>query len=205
MTDEKKNENLFAIENFEPQKNLCIEASAGTGKTYTIRKIVAKLVESGVPLSKILLVTYTEKAAGELRDRIRAEMQEGLQNNNSKEKFAKALSEVDTASIGTIHSFCQKTLRDFAYESNVPFALNMVSDDAVSLFMDKLMRDDWVEELAELQKDDSPKFNLKTIQETLANALKNYDGKMEIIIPPKNFDDCLEKNPELKRNWEISS
>ena len=203
MTDEKKNENLFAIENFEPQKNLCIEASAGTGKTYTIRKIVAKLVESGVPLSKILLVTYTEKAAGELRDRIRAEMQEGLQNNNSKGKFAKALSEVDTASIGTIHSFCQKTLRDFAYESNVPFALNMVSDDAVSLFMDKLMRDDWAEELAELQKDDSPKVNLKTIQETLANALKNYDGKMEIIIPPKNSDDCLEKNPELKRNWEI--
>ena len=88
----------FNMDEFKLGQNLFVEASAGTGKTFTIRKIVAKLVKEGVPLSKILLVTYTEKAAGELRDRIRQEMEEcGLPGD------------VDSATIGTIHSFCQKT------------------------------------------------------------------------------------------------
>lgn len=96
----------FNMDEFKLGQNLFIEASAGTGKTFTIRKIVAKLVKEGVPLSKILLVTYTEKAAGELRDRIRQEMEEcGLPGD------------VDSATIGTIHSFCKKTLHDFAVES----------------------------------------------------------------------------------------
>ena len=47
----------FKIENFKTNKNLFIEASAGTGKTYTIRKISAKLVRAKIPLSKILFLT----------------------------------------------------------------------------------------------------------------------------------------------------
>lgn len=136
----------FDIREFKLSLDFCIEASAGTGKTYTIRKIVSKLVESGIPLSKILLVTYTEKAAGELRDRIRQEM---LENRQRCSAFELALSEVDNAPIGTIHSFCQKTLRDFAYEADVPFAMGMVGDDAVSDLINRLLRDEWADEIAE--------------------------------------------------------
>ncbi len=136
----------FDIQEFRPSLDFCIEASAGTGKTYTIRKIVSKLVEAGIPLSKILLVTYTEKAAGELRDRIRQEM---LENQSKGSAFERALSEVDNAPIGTIHSFCQKTLRDFAYEADVPFAMGMVGDDAVADLINRLLRDEWADEIAE--------------------------------------------------------
>jgi len=52
--------------------DVLIEASAGTGKTFTLQHIVKKLVcDNHVPPQNILLVTYTEKAVGELRDRIR--------------------------------------------------------------------------------------------------------------------------------------
>ena len=61
----------FAPSNKLPSQSLFIEASAGTGKTYTIQLMVAKLISLGTPLKKILIVTYTEKAAGELKDRIR--------------------------------------------------------------------------------------------------------------------------------------
>ena len=61
----------FSLQKFDPSKSLFIEASAGTGKTYTIQLMVAKLISLGTPLKKILIVTYTEKAAGELKDRIR--------------------------------------------------------------------------------------------------------------------------------------
>ena len=53
------------------KRSMYIEASAGTGKTYTITGIIQKLIDAKVDLEKILVVTYTEKAAGELRNRIR--------------------------------------------------------------------------------------------------------------------------------------
>jgi exodeoxyribonuclease V beta subunit len=48
-----------------------LEASAGTGKTYTIAALAARYVADGVPLEQLLLVTFTRMATGELRDRVR--------------------------------------------------------------------------------------------------------------------------------------
>ena len=57
----------FDIKEFEPYKNYVIDASAGTGKTYNIIEIVKKLVlENICKLNEILIVTFTDKAAGEL-------------------------------------------------------------------------------------------------------------------------------------------
>ena len=77
----------FDINEFHLGNNLYVDASAGTGKTYTIQQLVAKLVRgegnhAGIPLSKILIVTYTDKATGELRDRIRQKMEECLAEEN---------------------------------------------------------------------------------------------------------------------------
>lgn len=69
----------FNLKNFDPKHSLFIEASAGTGKTYTIQLMVSKLISQGTPLKKILIVTYTEKAAGELKDRIRKKINEVLE------------------------------------------------------------------------------------------------------------------------------
>ena len=70
--------NKFELKDFTLEKNDVIEASAGTGKTHNIIGIVEKIVNSKdglglgktIPLERILIVTYTEKAAGELKDRI---------------------------------------------------------------------------------------------------------------------------------------
>lgn len=123
MTD---NANIYC------KKNTVIEASAGTGKTYTITKnIVPQLLEAGHDLSKILVVTYTEKAAGELRSRIRKELNKILwpttdeeinEANKKSDKFkarlAQQIEEIDDAPIFTIHSFCQKILNENAVYAN---------------------------------------------------------------------------------------
>ena len=131
----------------DPRKNLFIEASAGTGKTYTIQQVVAQLVDEGCPLKKILIVTYTEKAAGELRDRIRKKMEEVLDAEGTDritaEKFEKALRDVDNAAIFTIHSFCQKALKEYAYEAGRPFDLAMVDDKEVKAMISAWARDKW--------------------------------------------------------------
>ena len=103
-----------------------IEASAGTGKTFALQQIVLKLVqEKKVESPKnILLVTFTEKATGELRDRIRTILQE----------HDLLPADFDEMTISTIHSFCQKLLTEYAFENGVPMSRNVVGSD------DDLMR-----------------------------------------------------------------
>ena len=103
-----------------------IEASAGTGKTYALQSIVLKLVSDGehsVDVKNILLVTYTEKAAGELKDRIRAILAEA---GCLKPDF-------DEATICTIHSFCRELLTTYAFENRVPMQMDIggINDDLV--------------------------------------------------------------------------
>ncbi len=173
--------NAFQIEKFQLDKNYCIEASAGTGKTFTIKNIVAELVKKGIPLEKILLVTYTEKAAGELRNRIRKELSNQLQSAESaqkltieeKKRVAKALAGIDSATIGTIHSFCQKTLRDFAYESGTPFALDMVNEDLSLQLIDKNIRDKWSEEIVQNH------LKVEKVRSIMNGALQKMDGELQ--------------------------
>lgn len=111
-------------------QSIYIKASAGTGKTYNIQKIVRQLLErKDVPqLEKILIVTFTEKAAGELRDRIRKELT-GFD------------ADVDNAPIYTIHSFCQQTLEEFAFTANKPASLELIDEEEISDFIDRAIRD----------------------------------------------------------------
>ncbi|MDG1367110.1 MAG: UvrD-helicase domain-containing protein, partial [Acidimicrobiales bacterium] len=73
---------MTVIETFElggrlPRGRLAIEASAGTGKTFTLSTLAARYVaEDGVLISELLIVTFTRAAAAELKDRVRARLVE---------------------------------------------------------------------------------------------------------------------------------
>jgi ATP-dependent exoDNAse (exonuclease V) beta subunit len=91
---------------------LFVEAGAGTGKTAALVDRVVALVEAGVPVDGIAAITFTEKAAAELRDRIRAELQaRGLTD---------ALAALDSAAICTLHAFAQRILTQFPIEAGLP-------------------------------------------------------------------------------------
>ncbi len=109
-----------------------IEASAGTGKTYTLEHLVVELVLSAdVPLESILVVTYTERAAGELRVRVRKKLRELIDlppgntipddravwriDEAARLRLVRALNSFDLASISTIHAFCQSMLVENAF------------------------------------------------------------------------------------------
>lgn len=110
-----------------------IEAHAGTGKTFTIVGLVLRLLrERGLRLSEILLVTYTEKAAGELLERIRTKLSEAVAEETDamvKAHLEACQKELGECLVGTIHGICLRLLRAYPFESGTPFATELVDDD----------------------------------------------------------------------------
>ena len=98
-----------------------IEASAGTGKTFSLVEIVRRrIAESAEPIdiSRLLLVTFTNAATAELTDRLKAGLEKSLRDETDSAlaaRFAAALEHFDDACIMTIHGFCRKMLSDYTF------------------------------------------------------------------------------------------
>ncbi len=127
-----------------------IEASAGTGKTYTITTLYARLVAAGYAVSRILVVTFTEAAAAELKIRIRDRLSAvfkamatppalfsddlaGFLNRQPdpaliQKRLKLALMSFDQAAVTTIHAFCLNVLKENAFESRILFDTELMPD-----------------------------------------------------------------------------
>ena len=101
--------------------NLLVEAGAGSGKTTELVNRMLALLETGTAeIEHIAAVTFTRKAAGELRERfqagvearLRSERSEGRADGLAAERLSRALDDIDRAFIGTIHAFCARLLRE---------------------------------------------------------------------------------------------
>ena len=126
-----------------------LEASAGTGKTFAIEHLVARLIleaKDHIAIEQILVVTFTREATRELKRRIRQNLQrlyKNIQEKNTDLDYLKAILEkgnaallqaqeriesalifFDNASIYTLHSFCYKLIQEFAFETQNDFNLN---------------------------------------------------------------------------------
>lgn len=157
---------------FDPMQELTpgttlIEASAGTGKTYTITTLVLRLLlEHGLRVEEILVVTFTEAATAELQHRVRERIRQALQRLESQNpgtdplleelahrfsdpearagairQLRTALTSFDLAAISTIHGFCRRMLQENAFESGVLFDTELVADQEPLLR--ELVQDFW--------------------------------------------------------------
>lgn len=109
-----------------------VEAHAGTGKTYTIVATVLELLaRERLELRQILLVTYTQKAAGELAERIRKGIARTLLETGDESLRAHlqaCLGQFSECWIGTIHGVALRILRTWPFESGLPFRTELVDD-----------------------------------------------------------------------------
>lgn len=139
-----------------PHATTLLPASAGTGKTFRIVDLLLTLVvDEEQDLDRVVVVTFTEAAAGELRDRIRhrlADAREGLEvgagwkgpdevlrawveahieageREQALRRVRSTLTAFDTACITTIHGFCTRVLTEAAFEAGAPFATELLGD-----------------------------------------------------------------------------
>ena len=182
-------------------RNAIIEASAGTGKTYTIEHVVARLLlEASSSIDRILVVTFTEKATGELRGRIRGLLERILRGEAMQlesdgetielssadvEKLRRALVEFDSAPIHTIHSFCRRVLSELAFGSGARFGLELVDGQRA---FHEAMRAAMRETLA---REAEPRGLLEN---WLADENRNL-SKLEKLLYQAHQTRCLELDP----------
>jgi ATP-dependent helicase/nuclease subunit A len=151
------------------ETNLLVEAGAGSGKTTELISRMGALVETGAAtVEQIAAVTFTRKAAAELRERFQIRIEQrlaelratGADGAVALERLAQALDDIDRAFIGTIHSFCARLLRERPLEVGLdPSFEELAVEERATL-----RRRFWQSHLERLTRDSDP------ILEELASA-----------------------------------
>ena len=183
-----------------------IEASAGTGKTYSIAILVLRLlIEKKLPIQEILMVTFTKAAVAELEERIRLFVRDAyrfscgqeIKNTSIKELVSAAIEKesleeiqqllksatlnLDETSVMTIHGFCQQTLNEFAFETGQLFSAELVENDG--RIREEEVRNFWRTHVTSFQTELLRSLlQLNFSQQELNGILKNHlEGKNYIF------------------------
>jgi exodeoxyribonuclease V beta subunit len=203
---------------------LCLEASAGTGKTYTIEGMVARLVaEEGVDIKRLLVVTFTNAATVELKTRIRkilrdarealargdalkddhavvpvllTNLSEGGQRAEGLRRLSRAIEGFDEARIATIHGFCQQALSENTFESGAPFGAEMQS--TVRPLFEEIAYDGWTRGRHDADRRLLTYLDVKGLTpKTLINITKEISRDPEMSRIPKRPVDREGVDPAL--------
>ena len=162
-----------------------VEAAAGTGKTSElVRRIVAVLAGGHAQVDRIVAVTFTEKAAGELKLRLRAGLEDARRHADDATRQAHlehALAHLEDARVSTIHGFCADLLRERPVEARTDPQLEVLTeaesrqlyDEAFSLWLQETLEDPpegvrrSLRRQAGWRDDDSPSERLRQAGATL--------------------------------------
>ena len=184
-----------------------IEAGAGTGKTYAITTLVLRLVlEKGLPVETILVVTFTTAATAELRDRLRRRLKTAQKilrgeacddpqlhglvagcgpRELTLERLEDALANYDRMPVFTIHGFCQRILNEMAFETGSAFDAELVTDPAplIQRLADDFWRQIWTSASPELMRFALPQMKSP---DHLALLYRRYAVPLMDIQPDDN-------------------
>jgi ATP-dependent helicase/nuclease subunit A len=131
--------------------NVLVMAGAGTGKTHTlVERCLHCLCEEQPPasLEEILVVTFTEAAAAEMRRRLREQLEEKLRAAPDEPRWTEQIALFDTAHIGTLHSFCLKLAREHFHELGLDPQLAVLDEGEARLLADETLDEELQEHYA---------------------------------------------------------
>jgi ATP-dependent helicase/nuclease subunit A len=122
--------------------NVLVVAGAGTGKTRTlVERCLNCLLEGSnrVSIDEILVVTFTEAAAAEIRQRIRARLEEECSRRSRETHWQEQLGLFESAHIGTLHSFCFQIVHEHFYELELDAQLSILPEEEARLLAEETL------------------------------------------------------------------
>mgnify|MGYP004614151983 FL=1 len=172
---------------YEKNTNILVAAAAGSGKTAVlVERIINKIINENIDIDKLLVVTFTNAAASEMRERVLNAIYEKLENDSENQNLQRQITLLNKASICTIDSFCLDVVRNHFYElDNV--SPNFRIGDTTEI---ELLKQEIIEEIFEKKYEEEDKdFN------TLINTYTSYKDDTplkEIILKIYNY---IQSNP----------
>jgi ATP-dependent helicase/nuclease subunit A len=122
-------------------KNILVSASAGSGKTAVLVNRVIKLIKEGHDIDRMLLVTFTDAAAKNMRDKIRTALQEIAQDTRQpkavRDRMTNQINRLAAADISTIHAFCLKLIKRYYYLINLDPQFRLLTDQTEQLLLEE--------------------------------------------------------------------
>ncbi len=182
---------------YDAGDNILVSASAGSGKTTVLVQRVIEKITAGVNVDELLIVTYTEAAAKEMKQRIQVAVQQAITDESDLEQkrhFMHQLSLIPTAYVSTLHAFCLQVIRKYYYLIEIDPVFRLLTDETEMLL---LKEDVWDELREELYEKDQLAFYQLT--ENFSND-RSDDGLTRLIF---SLYDFARSNPSPK-GWLAS-
>lgn len=192
-TDQKK-----AIE--KTNDNVIVTASAGCGKTSTMIERAYNLMKNGTPVRRMTLLTFTEAAAKEMKEKLRKRLYEEMKTVVTAEERAALMEQIDDlpyANISTIHGYCYQLVREFFEQIPLSPSVRIIEEDAANELMYKAF-DALIEEKEKLREEtgDDSFYDLRMMVN-----LRKDDDLFDLL---KNIYERMTNQPDREKwLWDI--
>jgi ATP-dependent helicase/nuclease subunit A len=185
------------------RRSAIVVAGAGSGKTRVLVERYLTLLEENPDwsLNALVAITFTRKAAGEMRDRVRSALERKrydaqlADDLNAMKRWANLLSQMDSARITTIHALCADLLRANAAEANLDPDFVVLDETAAAVLLSSALEDAFAR-IAELDEYGNPSPALKVFETYDLKTIR--DSLMDSDVLSRAFDDLPD---DLFAHW----
>ncbi len=187
---------------YEKGHDLLISAGAGSGKTAVlVERMIQKILIDQINIDELLVLTFTEAAAAEMKQRIRSRIEQELALHPHDVLLATQLNKIASANISTFHAFCNKLIRKYYYLLQLDPVFKIADDIEVGILQDDVIEalfDELAEQDDEAYVQLSESFNSDRDDEALKTmVLKVY----ELARSNPHMEQWLKELPDLYQ-WE---
>lgn len=178
---------------FSVDKNVLVSAGAGSGKTHVLVERYIEILRNDPSLTVdgIIAVTFTRKAAGEMRTRLKGRFRKLTETEAESERWRQCLADIDSARIGTIHSLCESILKAFPAESGIDPQFEVIDEVSQA----QLLEESIDQTFREVIGDTLPEIKLLTdhnidevrnwLKQMLASSLQFNEAALMLLNLPE--------------------
>ena len=137
-------------ENFTPEqqqaindtgKNILVSAGAGSGKTFVLTERVLQHITDGMDIDRMLILTFTNAAAAQMKEKIRDKLKENVKNGTNKDLMNAQMQKIDSSYIMTFDAYALSLVKKYNYLLNVSKDISIIDENIISLKTDQLLEE----------------------------------------------------------------